>query len=57
LIHRGVEIALLFFVFPGEKILLPDVGEAFAAAGLGSSLLKGEPLAGRVCRNRVLVLE
>ncbi len=57
LVHRGVKIALLFLVFPREEILLPDVGKAFAAPGFCGSLLESEPFAGRVCRNRVLVLE
>jgi hypothetical protein len=32
LFHRGVKVALLFLVFPGEEVLLPDVGKTFAAA-------------------------
>jgi hypothetical protein len=57
LVHRSIKVALLLFVFPGKEILLPDVGEAFAAAGLGGSLLEGKPFASGVRRNRVLVLE
>ena len=35
LFKRLIKIALLLLIFPGEVALLPDVGPAFAAAGLG----------------------
>ena len=40
--QRVVEIAFLLLVFPGEKALLPDVGKAVAAAGLGYAFFEGE---------------
>jgi hypothetical protein len=49
--------SLFLLVLPGEEVLLPDVGKTFTAPGLGGSLLEGEPFAGRVRRNGVLMLE
>jgi hypothetical protein len=57
LIHRGVQITFFLLVLPSEEVLLPDVGESLAAAGLGGSLLERELFSGRVRRNRVLMLE
>ena len=55
--QRVVEIALLLFVFPSEKAPLPDVGEAFAAAGLGDAFLEGERLTGGIGLDRIVVAE
>ena len=57
LLQRLVEIAFLLLVFPGEEALLPHVGEAVAAAGLGDALLEGETLAGRIVLGRGRVFE
>ena len=57
LLQRLVEIALLLLVFPGEEALLPHVGEAVAAAGLGDALLEGEMVADRIVLGRGRVLD
>ena len=40
-------------VFPAEAALAPDIGPAFAAAGLARALLKREPFALRVGGDRI----
>ena len=57
LFERLVEIALLLLVFPGEIALLPDVGPAFAAAGLRRALLEGEMVADRIVLGRRRMIE
>jgi hypothetical protein len=57
LLQRLVEVALLLFVLPGEEILLPDVGPALAAAGLGRALLESEMVADWIVLGRCRMIE
>ena len=45
LVVGGVQVLVLALVLPAEEALLPDVGEAVAAAVLGRALLEAERLA------------
>ena len=47
-----VEVGLFTFVFSGKASLAPNVGPSIATAGLGSTLLEGEPLALRIGSHR-----
>ena len=53
----GVEVLVLALVFPAEEALLPDVGPAVGAVGLGGAAFEGEPLALGVGLRRLGMLD
>jgi hypothetical protein len=57
LFERLVKVTFLLFVLPSEISLFPDVGPAFAAAGLGRAFLECEMVADRVVLGRRRMIE